>query len=434
MARIDALAETLLASVPVDHSMLEVVLESAAHDSTVNNWAQLSKEMEGWNALIAEREKLHASVKHFDEPRLLQLDLKSLQTKWSTGQSSSFPMKWFRSSSVRRELRTTLRTNRAKKLLLHKDKVADFLSSAVRLKKINDAFDDAAPRMAQLLGPLWSDGTISAATLEQVRLWADALYARLIACAQADPDWLARFSPILVSIFKQGHGLSTAGNAINLLTTYREAYHTYTAAFESSAAEVCLHREPLEAEPDYLSAQSQTVTGMISSWALLRSWTSWQKARHEAETLGLGPIITRLESADTSLNVKELFERSFRRALLFAIIESEQLLRDFFGPEHDERIERFRKLDDQVSELSREVIRARLSARIPREQLEDEIPKAELGFLRKEVGKKTGHLAVRQLLSRIPQLLPRLKPCVLMSPLSVAQYLEASHQGFDLVI
>ncbi|MGZ8899761.1 MAG: DUF4011 domain-containing protein, partial [Limisphaerales bacterium] len=435
LARIDALAETLLASVPVDHSMLEVVLESAAHDSTVNNWAQLSKEMEGWNALIAEREKLHASVKHFDEPRLLQLDLKNLQTKWSTGQSSSFPVKWFRSSSVRRELRTTLRTNRAKKLLLHKDKVADFLSSAVRLKKINDAFDDAAPRMAQLLGPLWSDGTISAATLEQVRLWADALYARLIACAQADPDWLARFSPILVSIFKQGHGLSTAGNAINLLTTYREAYHTYTAAFESSAAEVCLHREPLEAEPDYLSAQSQTVTGMISSWTLLRSWTSWQKARHEAESLGLGPIIARLESsADTALNVKELFERSFRRALLFAIIESEQLLRDFFGPEHDERIERFRKLDDQVSELSREVIRARLSARIPREQLEDEIPKAELGFLRKEVGKKTGHLAVRQLLSRIPQLLPRLKPCVLMSPLSVAQYLEASHKGFDLVI
>ena len=40
-----------------------------------------------------------------------------------------------------------------------------------------------------------------------------------------------------------------------------------------------------------------------------------------------------------------LFERSFRRALLFAIIESEETLRDFFGPEHEERIERFRKLE-----------------------------------------------------------------------------------------
>jgi hypothetical protein len=180
---------------------------------------------------------------------------------------------------------------------------------------------------------------------------------------------------------------------------------------------------------------------MIAGWSQLRSWTSWQKARQEGESLGLEPIITRLEDGGNSLDVPALFERSFRRALLFAIIESEQALRDFFGPEHQERIERFRKLDDKLGELAREVIRARLAARIPREQAcaherseEDEVPMAELGFLRKEIGKKTGRMAVRQLLSRIPQLLPRLKPCVLMSPLSVAQYLEASHKGFDVVI
>lgn len=126
------------------------------------------------------------------------------------------------------------------------------------------------------------------------------------------------------------------------------------------------------------------------------------------------------------------------RSIGFAIIESEQVLRDFFGPEHEERIERFRKLDDKMGELTREVIRARLAAKIPRDQAiaeeTDGIPKAELGFLRKEIARKTRHIPVRQLLSRIPQLLPRLKPCVLMSPLSVAQYLEAAHKGFDVVI
>src|ERR1035437_6030235 len=43
-------------------------------------------------------------------------------------------------------------------------------------------------------------------------------------------------------------------------------------------------------------------------------------------------------------------------------------------------------------------------------------------------------IPVRQLLNRIPNLLSRLKPCVLMSPLSVAQYLEPSHAIFDIVI
>jgi superfamily I DNA and/or RNA helicase len=75
-----------------------------------------------------------------------------------------------------------------------------------------------------------------------------------------------------------------------------------------------------------------------------------------------------------------------------------------------------------------------LAAGIPRDQGIAEVPKAEIGLLRKELGKRMRHIPVRKLLAGIPKLLPRLKPCVLMSPLSVAQYLEATHETFDLVI
>ena len=84
--------------------------------------------------------------------------------------------------------------------------------------------------------------------------------------------------------------------------------------------------------------------------------------------------------------------------------------------------------------LTRAIIRARLAADIPRDQVKNDIPKAEIGLLRQEIAKKMRHIPVRQLLNRIPNLLPRLKPCVLMSPLSVAQYLEPSHAIFDVVI
>jgi very-short-patch-repair endonuclease len=449
LARMDALAETLLAAVPVSGTLVEIVLGSPADDSREMSWPQLAEKMSGWVALLEEREKLRASLKRFDEAQLLQLDLKKLQTLWSAGESAWFLTKCIRTSAVRRELRTTC----ADKHLPEKDKVPKILTNALRLKEVNAAVEADAATMAKLLGQLWASGangtfgagTISAATLEQVRLWSEALHLRVMACAENDPEWLGRFSPILVGIFAPGQGLSAAGNVLKLLTAYREEYRTYTDAFEASAGEVCLQREALESEPDYFEAQSQALGGMIAGWSQLRSWTSWQKARHEAESLGLGPIIARLEAGGgnspdvpgKSLNapdVPALFERSFRRALLFAIIENEEVLRDFFGPEHEERIERFRKLDDKLGELAREVIRTRLAAKIPRDQLEEEIPKAELGLLRKEIGKKTRHMPVRQLLSRIPQLLPCLKPCVLMSPLSVAQYLEASHKGFDVVI
>src|SRR5262245_61186798 len=44
------------------------------------------------------------------------------------------------------------------------------------------------------------------------------------------------------------------------------------------------------------------------------------------------------------------------------------------------------------------------------------------------------HIPPRQLFQRIPNLLHQLKPCVLMSPISVAQYLDAAHPSFDLVV
>ena len=134
------------------------------------------------------------------------------------------------------------------------------------------------------------------------------------------------------------------------------------------------------------------------------------------------------------MDIPALFERSFRRNLFFAAIENEPNLREFFGREHNERIDRFREVDEKIAGLVRELIRARLAAGIPRDQVKDDVPKAEIGLLRHEIGKKMRHIPVRQLLNRIPNLLPRLKPCVLMSPLSVAQYLEPSHAIFDVVI
>jgi superfamily I DNA and/or RNA helicase len=44
------------------------------------------------------------------------------------------------------------------------------------------------------------------------------------------------------------------------------------------------------------------------------------------------------------------------------------------------------------------------------------------------------HLPLRQLLQEIPSVVLRLTPCLLMSPLSIAQYLSADTANFDLVV
>src|SRR5690606_35261827 len=55
-------------------------------------------------------------------------------------------------------------------------------------------------------------------------------------------------------------------------------------------------------------------------------------------------------------------------------------------------------------------------------------------LLARELAKRQRHLPVRQLIARMPQAIRRLTPCLMMSPLSVAQYLPTDAAPFDLVI
>ncbi len=58
-----------------------------------------------------------------------------------------------------------------------------------------------------------------------------------------------------------------------------------------------------------------------------------------------------------------------------------------------------------------------------------------MAFLRRECEKKSRIKPVRTILQNIEPLLPSMKPCFLMSPLSVAQYLPADLQNkFDMVV
>jgi very-short-patch-repair endonuclease len=54
--------------------------------------------------------------------------------------------------------------------------------------------------------------------------------------------------------------------------------------------------------------------------------------------------------------------------------------------------------------------------------------------LLREVHKKRRHLPLRKLFAALPRVLPRLKPCIMMSPLAVSTYLESPDLIFDLVI
>src|SRR5262249_2503195 len=100
---------------------------------------------------------------------------------------------------------------------------------------------------------------------------------------------------------------------------------------------------------------------------------------------------------------------------------------------HEALIERFRQLDAGQLQATQVRLQRRLAVRRPLPE-QAAVPGSELASLRRELQKQRRHKPIRQLFREIPDLLGRLKPCLLMSPLSISQFLDPESARFDLVI
>lgn len=165
----------------------------------------------------------------------------------------------------------------------------------------------------------------------------------------------------------------------------------------------------------------------------LQAWCNWRRVRDEAIFLGLMPIVQAVESkAVAKGNAAGIFETSHARWFAAAVIDAEPKLRNFVSAEHMSDIQRYRTLDDNLSKLCVRYIRAKLCGHIPSKN--DVSKRDGFGILKHELQKQRRHKPLRQLAVEMGDAMTRLAPCMLMSPLSIAQYLPADQALFDLVI
>jgi very-short-patch-repair endonuclease len=182
-----------------------------------------------------------------------------------------------------------------------------------------------------------------------------------------------------------------------------------------------------------LDELAERCVGIVRSEHRLNSWCAWRKAREQARALGLAPLVDGIESGGVAQStVRRVFETNYSRWWLNAAVDEEPVILGFVSAEHEKRIADFRALDDRFTELSRACIRARLCAELPTQ--DNAKRDSEWGILRREINKKRRHIPLRELMANIPKALTKLTPCLLMSPLSIAQYLAADATRFDVVV
>ncbi|MCO1336274.1 DUF3320 domain-containing protein [Microbulbifer sp. OS29] len=165
----------------------------------------------------------------------------------------------------------------------------------------------------------------------------------------------------------------------------------------------------------------------------LKDWCAWVRRRTEALDYQLGPLVEAIENGSVdSKEVPDIFEAAYCAWWSSAVIGEDEVLRTFSSPEHEVAIQNFRELDTKFSKLTAQYIAAKLAGQIPNP---DEIKRSSSwGILRHELQKKTRHKPVREMMETIPETVTTLAPCLMMSPLSIAQFLSPGQALFDVVI
>ena len=111
-----------------------------------------------------------------------------------------------------------------------------------------------------------------------------------------------------------------------------------------------------------------------------------------------------------------------------SMIELHPKLSDLQTTPRTELVEKFKTMDKQLQKLAAQEIALKHHDQIPRGTA------GMVGVVRGETNKKTRHMALRKLLGTAGEVIQAMKPVFLMSPLSVAQYLQAGKLNFDLLL
>ncbi|HEY0194558.1 MAG TPA: DUF4011 domain-containing protein, partial [Kofleriaceae bacterium] len=239
----------------------------------------------------------------------------------------------------------------------------------------------------------------------------------------------------LVAQVAASQGDAPAAAELARFVTLADAVARWQPALAALVEATGIDAVSLGAGDDHLTALAERIEALRHAVDGMRDWVAFHGARRAALAAGVGPAVAAIERGD--LGAAEL-AGAWERATLLAWADAEladtPALAQFHGAAHHAHVAAFADLDRAALALIRARALVRLAERVPRAANRGADPGGELGVMLHEAKKQRGHKPLRRLFAEIPNLLPRLAPCLLMSPLSVAQYLDPALPRFDVVV
>lgn len=154
---------------------------------------------------------------------------------------------------------------------------------------------------------------------------------------------------------------------------------------------------------------------------------------NDAKECGIDDFVYRALDTNIKDNFLDIFNKGLYTILLDNIYKNSIELRSFDKERFIRTLNEFKINDKKLIEINSKRIRGLLDIRST-ERLKNIKIRRQLNLLSNENTKKKRHLPIRNLFSNMPDVIKILKPCVMMSPLSVSEFIDLHSFKFDMVI
>ena len=363
----------------------------------------------------------------FRQP-ILQLDGEELLIKWNHAATKWFLPKYFEQGSIKKILKKDSLAGKVDEL-----SVIDTLQKIIAYQKEQQVIETNANFLAGLLGFLWKNGECDWSQLVLISNTVIHINRSIMVVTE---------NTNLAKTWKSNIGNELSEGSVNFLAVHGKALRDFTElhllinSIQKKLTETLgiNFASIKENSSNYLEDVGNEINKVSTAIEQLKDWVSWLIIKETALQAGLSPVITTYENGKIeSSQVVNAFKKGLYRSGANYIIQKEPALSLFNGKLFEDKIRRFKEMNRYFEKLTKEELYSKLASKIP-DFTKEASQTSEIGLLQKTIRNNGRGMPIRKLFDTIPNLLPRIAPCMLMSPISVAQYFDASGPKFDLVI
>lgn len=372
-----------------------------------------------------ERDRLRTDLLKYFSKEILRFPADPSLSQWQIAAGKWFMPRWLGQRKISNALRSLSHSGR-----IRSEEVPGLLETILAYQHEADIVG-AADYLPPLADFLFNSGEANWGDLQTISGQLITMNREVghIIGATATGEWRIQ----IAALFREGSKVY-ANEHQNILSEYLQCAKETKDSLVSLSQLLAVSDGALSAGQDWKTEALKTIRSWSANLVGLPDWYNWLSVKRNAIAAGLEPLTTAYENGHVrSEDLVQDFRKSFYRSAADYILNINPELAAFSSALFEEKIRRFRELSARFRELTREELYARLAAKIP-SFTQEASQSSEIGMLQRTIRNNGRAMSIRKIFDSIPNLLPRMAPCILMSPISVAQYFDAESPKFDLVI